>query len=187
MIREQRIMKELVDTMGEKLDEYISTFNNCDLWDYRENELIVNKTFKEILSIVSNYYLTSADDELKNAFRLVNSNKQFMLPMLSYLGDLHLKNGSDRVLNRTVIFCYALYEICKSEQKKASEILEVVYTYDLVETKETWLTKLKHKIGYFRHPYKLNVNSDGLLLVSILSGKKLEDAFEYVLTVYNLD
>lgn len=187
MLREQQIMKEIVETMGDSLDSYISTFNDCDLWYYTENELMVNKTLKELLTIISKYYLTTAEEELKNAFRFVNSDKRYMIPMLSYLGDLHLKNGSESVLNRTIIFCFALSEICKAEGKLASEILEVVYTYDLAQTKENWWTRFKHKIGYYKHPYKLNVNSDGLMLVALISGKSLEDAFEYMLLSYNLE
>ena len=187
MLREQIIMKEIVETMGDKLDSYISTFNDCDLWFYKENELLVNKTLKELLTIISKYYLTTAEEELKNAFRFVNSNKRYMIPMLSYLGDLHLKNGSESVLNRTVIFCYALYEICNAEHKTASEVLKVIYTYDLAETKENWWTRFKHKIGYYKHPYKLSVNSDGLMLVSLISGKSLNDAFEYMLLSYDLE
>ena len=187
MLREQIIMKEIVETMGDKLDSYISTFNDCDLWFYKENELLVNKTLKELLTIISKYYLTTAEEELKNAFRFVNSNKRYMIPMLSYLGDLHLKNGSESVLNRTVIFCYALYEICNAEHKTASEVLKVIYTYDLAETKENWWTRFKHKIGYYKHPYKLSVNSDGLMLVALISGKSLNDAFEYMLLSYDLE
>ena len=187
MLREQIIMKEIVETMGDKLDSYISTFNDCDLWFYKENELLVNKTLKELLTIISKHYLTTAEEELKNAFRFVNSNKRYMIPMLSYLGDLHLKNGSESVLNRTVIFCYALYEICNAEHKTASEVLKVIYTYDLAETKENWWTRFKHKIGYYKHPYKLSVNSDGLMLVALISGKSLNDAFEYMLLSYDLE
>lgn len=187
MLREQIIMKEIVETMGDKLDSYISTFNDCDLWFYKENELLVNKTLKELLTIISKYYLTTAEEELKNAFRFVNSDKRYMIPMLSYLGDLHLKNGSESILNRTVIFCYALYEICNTEHKTASEVLKVIYTYDLAETKENWWTRFKHKIGYYKHPYKLSVNSDGLMLVALISGKNLNDAFEYMLLSYNLE
>ena len=118
---------------------------------------------------------------------VVNSDKRYMIPMLSYLGDLHLKNGSESILNRTVIFCYALYEICNAEHKTASEVLKVIYTYDLAETKENWWTRFKHKIGYYKHPYKLSVNSDGLMLVALISGKNLNDAFEYMLLSYNLE
>ena len=48
MLREQRIMKEIADTLGDELNDYIASFHKCDLWGYKENELVVNKTFKEI-------------------------------------------------------------------------------------------------------------------------------------------
>lgn len=187
MIREQRIMKDIVEKLGNELDDYITTFYNCDLWYYKENELIVNKTFKEIISIVASYYLTTADEVLKNAFKLINSNNEATLSMLSYMGELHLRNGSESILNRVTLFCFALYEIFRGEKKKPTEILEIVYNYDLAEVKESWLTRFKYKIGYYKHPYKLNVNSDGLMLMSLLSGKSLDDAFEYMLLSYNIN
>lgn len=187
MIREQRMMQDMVTLLGDDLDDYISKFNNCDLWNFKENEIIVNKTFKNILNLISNYNLTTADEVLKGAYKLLEATNEDMLSIMSYMGDMCLKNGSDSLLNRAMIFCYALHEICKSEQKSATEILEIVYNYDLAETKTSWLTKLKHKIGYYKRPYKLKINSDGLMLVSILSGKNIEEAFQYILMAYNIE
>ena len=55
MIREQEMMRRMIDEMGDELNVYIKTcFDGCNFWKKKEGELIVNKTFKRILSITSN-------------------------------------------------------------------------------------------------------------------------------------
>lgn len=183
MLREQRMMYDMVKTLGEKLDVYIDNFYNCDLWYFKEGELIVNKTFKEILSIVASYNLTSVDELLKGAYRLIDSNKDAMLSILGYMGDSFLKDGSTSILNRTVVFCFALYTICRRENVKASEVLEVMYNYELFDKKETWWTKLLYRIKIYNYPFKLKVNKDGMILVSLLTGNNIPDTIDYVLNV----
>ena len=52
MIREQEMMQRMIDEMGGELNVYIKTcFDGCNFWRKKEGELIVNKTFKRILSI----------------------------------------------------------------------------------------------------------------------------------------
>jgi hypothetical protein len=187
MFREQRMMFDMVRSLGEKLDEYIDNFHNCDLWYFREGELIVNKTFKELLSIVATYNLTSVDELLKGAYRLIESNNDAMLSIIGYMGDTFLTEGSTSILNRTVVFCFALYTICQRENVKASEVLKVMYDYDLFKKKETWWTKLLYKIKIYNYPFKLEVNKDGMILVSLLTGNNVKDTIDYVLKVNGVE
>ena len=110
MLREQRIMKEIADTLGDELNDYITSFHKCDLWGYKENELVVNKTFKEIAEIIASYNLTTTKELFNQAYDLQfnNTNKEILLNIMEYMTKDYLRMGSVCLLNRIMLFCYLL-------------------------------------------------------------------------------
>ena len=180
MIREQQILKDLVDNLGEELNEFISTFYLCKFWVYKEDEVIVDKTFKRIVSIIANYNLTTADEVLGSVYKTIESNNEAMMYILGYLRDNYLQNGSENLLNRILIFCYTLFELSVYEKKKATEILIDIYNSELISKEETKWTKFKYTIGFSSRPYKCKVHLNGIGFVSLLRGLSVKDSLDYV-------
>lgn len=188
MLREQRIMKEIADTLGNELNDYISSFHKCDLWTYKENELVVNKTFKEIVEIVANYNLTTTKELLNHAYDLHfhNSNKEILLNILEFMVKDYLKMGSDCLLNRIMLFCYLLAIFSSRENKTATEFIYEICDSDLIITKNSLKAKLKYKLNRTKFPFTLVVDNEAAALISILSGKSLDDYVEYVISMSNV-
>ncbi len=181
MIREQQIMKDLVDKLGDELDEFISNFHLCNFWVYKENEVIVDKTFKKIVSIVADYNLTTANEILKSTYKTIDSNNEAMLYVLHYMCDNYLDNGSDNKLNRILVFCYSLFEFSRGENRKATDILKEVYEFDLVVTKENKWTKFKYFIGINKEPFERKFQLKGIGLIALLKGLSVQDTVEYII------
>ena len=55
MVKEQYIIKEIVETLGYNINQYIIDFNTSSLWDYTERKILVNNTFKKLISIMADY------------------------------------------------------------------------------------------------------------------------------------
>ena len=181
MIREQQLIKDLVDKLGDELDEFISNFYLCNFWVYKENEVVVDKTFKKIVSIIADYNLTTANEILESTYKTIDSDNTAMLYVLHYMCDNYLDNGSDNLLNRILVFCYSLFEFSKGEDRKATEILREVYEFDLVVTKETKWTKFKYFIGFSNEPFERKFQLKGIGLIALLKGLSVTDTVEYIL------
>ena len=185
MLREQRIMKDLVDKLGDEFDEYISHFNKCDIWEYKEGELVVNKTFKDILDIIASYNLTTANQVLKDgAYDLtfnVKGKEEALLGIFSHMSMIYLKSGSECILNRTMLFCFNLYMLSNLENKKPSELINDIYNSDVIGLKNSFMIKLKYKLNRTKYPYKIIVDSSAITLISLLNGKRVEDCVEDIL------
>ena len=179
MIREQRIIKRILDEIGDEFEEYISTFHHCDLWKIKENEIIVNKTFKRVLDIIANFNLESGDNLINGAYRLIDSNEA-MLCILEYLTEDYLKNGSQSLLNRTMVFCYSTYMICCDLGIRPKVLLDKVVNSDILRTKTSMWIKIKHFIGLRKYPYEFEGDPDSLLLVSILRGTPMHDTLKFM-------
>ena len=188
MLREQRIMKEIADTLGDELNDYISSFHKCDLWAYKENELVVNKTFKEIAEIVASYNLTTTKELFNQAYDLQfhNSNKEILLNIMEYMVKDYLKMGSECLLNRIMLFCYLLAIFSSGQNKTATEFIYEICNCELITTKNSLKAKIKYKLNKTKFPFTLVVNSEAAALISILSGKSLDDYVEYAITMTNL-
>ena len=188
MLREQRIMKEIADTLGDELNDYIASFHKCDLWGYKENELVVNKTFKEIAEIIASYNLTTTKELFNQAYDLQfnNTNKEILLNIMEYMTKDYLKMGSVCLLNRIMLFCYLLSVFSIGQNKTATELIYDVCNSDLITTKNSLKAKINYKLNRTRFPFTLVVNSEAAALIAILSGKSLDDYVEYAITMSNL-
>ena len=61
---EKAILQNKLNEIGEELNEYIRTFNGCDFWRIKEGEVLANKTFKRMLTIIADFNLTTVNDIL---------------------------------------------------------------------------------------------------------------------------
>jgi hypothetical protein len=87
-------MKRIVDEIGEEFDEYIKSFYVCDLWKIKEGELLVNKTFRRVIDIIADFNLTTTDNILINAYKLIESNEA-MMKIMEYLCEELIHNGNE--------------------------------------------------------------------------------------------
>ena len=181
MIREQQIMKDLVDNLGDELDEFISSFYLCNFWVYKENEVIVDKTFRKIVSIIAKYNLTTVNELLESTYKTIESNNEAMMYILKYMRDNYLENGSSNLLNRILVFCYTLYEFSIDTKKKATDILKDIYETDLIVKEETKWTRFKYNIGFSNKPYNRKIHLKGIGLVSLLKGISIADSVGYII------
>jgi hypothetical protein len=185
MIREQEMMRRMIDEMGDELNNYIKTcFNGCDFWKKKEGELIVNKTFKRILSIVADYNLTTVDVILENAYELID-NPNLMIRILGGFTDKYIRIGGDSLLNRTMAFCYLLFYTAELEEGvTATEILQNIIDSELMYKKESMWQKIKYSLGLVKYPYKIKCTTRGLELISLLRGNPIYETMKYIAT-YN--
>lgn len=179
MLREQELLSRIIDEIGEEFDEYINTFYVCDLWKIKEGELLVNKTFKKLIEIIADYNLTTSDEILSNTYHLIESNEA-MMRILGYLCDDFIKRGSDSLLNRAMVLCYALFMITHTDGRKATNVLYDVAHSDVMITKESLWHKIKYKIGLVERPYKIKGDPDAILIISILKGKSAIDTISII-------
>lgn len=185
MFREQQIMNNIVNELGEEFNEFIETFNGYDLWLIREGELLVNKSFKRILEVIAGYNLTTADQLLESAYDLpMLESSEKMFAVYDNLTRLFLDNGGTNVLIRSVIFCYMIYKISKIETELSPiEILKDASESVLLKKEDSLWYKFKHLLGLREQPFKVKGDIRSLSLMSILSGKSIHqtnyDVAEY--------
>lgn len=187
MLREQRIMERMADEIGDELNEYIATFNGCDFWKVKEGEIIINKTFKRVLSIISDYNLTTVEDVMNETSSLPD-NPDAMMFILSTLADKYITLGGSSLLNRAMVFCFILHYIYETENKQlsAKEILKHSAESELVYKKESVWQKIKCTLGFANLPYKIRGNTRAIGLMSILSGKSGDEMTRDLLSYYDL-
>ena len=49
MVKEQIIVKEIVETVGDNINQYILEFDSSSLWDYTERKILVNIKINQYL------------------------------------------------------------------------------------------------------------------------------------------
>lgn len=180
MLREQQIMNRIASELNDELDDYITTFNGCDFWRIKEGELIVNKTFKRIVSIIADYNLTTVDFVLDNVYELPESS-EFMMQLLARLAFQYGEKGGESILNRSMVLCYLLYYITTIEgDLKATDILKDSANSELMYKKESLWQSIKHAIGVSEYPYKVKGNSRAMGLMAIVSGKPIHETMRYI-------
>lgn len=179
MLREQVLLSRIINEMGDEFNEYIKTFYVCDLWKIKEGELIVNKTFKKLVDIIADYNLTSSEKILSNTYHLIESN-EVMMRILAYLCDDFVRHGNDSLLNRSMVFCYALFMITHTDGRKATDVLYDVVNSEVMMTKESLWQKIKHKLGITERPYLVKGDPDAILIISILKGKSIPDTISII-------
>lgn len=189
MLREQRLMKEIADKLGDELNEYIYYFHKCDLWKYKENELVVNKTFKEIAEIITSYNLTTTKELFEKTYdlRFHENDKAILLNIMEYMAKDYLQSGSDCLLNRIMLFCYLLTVFSVVNNKKPTDLIYEICDSNLITTKKSLKAKILYKLNKSKFPFMIEFDNEAIALIAILSGKKLSDTVEYVIDMSNIN
>lgn len=183
MIREQRIMQRMVDEIGDELNEYIRTFNGCDFWKIKEGEIIVNKTFKRLLSIIADFNLITINDILTDTYELVDS-PELNLQILKGFSTQYIKHGGKSIVNRTMAFCFMLWLMVDEFKVPPTEILHECIQSELMYKKESIWENFKFALGFAPFPYKLRGDNRALCLVTLLNGLPIYDTMKNI-AVYN--
>jgi hypothetical protein len=170
-------MKRIVDEIGEEFDEYIKSFYVCDLWKIKEGELLVNKTFRRVIDIIADFNLTTTDNILINAYKLIESNEA-MMKIMEYLCEEFIHNGNESLLNRAMIFCYSVFMISHSKKITATQVLIEAINSEVVFKKETIFQKFLYWIKINIRPYYIQGDTDALLLISVLNGNPAKEVIE---------
>lgn len=179
MLREQRLMMELADTLGDRFDDYIMTFDGYSLWDIKEKEFIVNRTFKDIVDVFANYNLTTTKDILANVYELGSGD---VLPLLlNFMIESYLKHGSKSLLNRIMLFCYTLHEYTSQNNIKPTELIRTIYDEELYTIKPNLLTKIKYKLNKANYPFDVFVKDYKIVLIALISGNSFNDTMSNIL------
>lgn len=179
MLRTKQIMKRIVNELGDEFNEYIEKFYICDLWKLKENELIVNKTFKRLVEIIADFNLTTSDNILEDAYKLIESNEA-MMHILSFLCDDFIRHGNQSLLNRTMVFCYAVFIISAHNNISATDVLNNVIESEVLTVKNSILYKVKYWLKLSPRPYHIKGDPDALMLISILKGSPATDTIKEV-------
>lgn len=181
MIREQQIMKRIVDEIGDEFNEYIESFYVCDLWKIKEGELLVNKTFKKVLDIMADFNLTTTGNILGSAYNLIESNEA-MLKIMDFMTNDYIHNGSQSLLNRAMVFCYTVFIMTNVKKTSATEILESVINSEILFIKKSLWNKILYTFKLRPRPYLIEGDQDALLLISLLKGNPAKDVLHSIAT-----
>lgn len=180
MLREQRLMNDILNKIGkERFDNYILSFTKSSLWTVIEHISKVDSTFEEIVEVFANYNLVRVEDILKGVYSFGDSDTTFDGIMLFMLNN-YLNNGSTSILNRAALFCYMLSIICEDNNLKPSEEIYQIANSDIVVKSNNIITKIKYKLKMTEYPFDAIVKKQALMLISIISGKSMEDSVEYI-------
>lgn len=180
MMREQRMIKDLTESLGSVLDDYIINFNSSKLWYFTERRPVVNKTFRDIVEIFANYNLTTSKDILDKVYELDDDN---LMGILAFMTDNYLTNGSESILNRAVLFCFALHVHCIGNSETPSVVLSKIVENDVVYIKANILTKIKFMIKKANRPYDVLASHQTLVLLSLMSGRSMNDTIKYIMNM----
>ena len=178
-------MKTIIDELGEEFDEYISTFYACDLWKIKENEIIVNKTFKRLVDIIAKFNLTTGEEIIGGVWKLDESN-EIMLKLLAYMSEDYMKHGSKSLLNRAMVFCYCLFMISNNLRLPPTIVLLKAATSDVIRTKTNTWVKIKHFIGVNKYPFEFEGDPNAILLISILKGTPVHETLDFMVEYNDL-
>lgn len=182
MINEQKLIKDILDKIGEdRLDKYAETFNSKSLWYCVEKEVIMNETFKEILEIFSKYNSTPSIETFSNVYEAESCNIAFLV---TYLLDEHIHKGSISIFNRATIFCYLLYLNWVRYNIKPSETLkDMVIEKNLVNKRRSFKARLLYMLRIYDTPYEIWVERKKAEFISVISGKDLNTTYDYLISL----
>lgn len=179
MLREQRLMNDIINKVGnERFDKYILSFTKNSLWTVIEHISKINSTFEDIVEVFADYNLIRSEDVLKEVYNL-GDDDEFDGVMIFMMHN-YLYNGTANILNRAAVFCYTLSMICEDNNLKPSEELYQIANNDIVVKSNNILTKIKYKLKMTEYPFDAIVKKHTLMLISIISGKSMEESIEYI-------
>ena len=106
MVKEQHIIKEMVETIGDNINQYIIDFNTSSLWDYTERKILVNNTFKKLVNIMADYNNVEEKYIMESAYEL---DENIFMDVHIYMIKDYLEKGGESLLQRLILFCINLF------------------------------------------------------------------------------
>lgn len=184
-IKEQRILRDMMEVNN--FDKFIIEFSRHSLWRRVEGELIVDETFKELLDILAQQNLETADNLLKDAKEIDDYGTGNLLGLFSFILNNYLKSGSDNLVNRVIVLCFMLHQLSNKLHMTPYDILVELLSQDLVNIKHNFWTELKYRLGFEKYPCKIMIIPEMMVMISILSGKPMSDVAEYLIDALDIE
>ena len=176
MVKEQIIVKEIVETVGDNINQYILEFDSSSLWDYTERKILVNNTFKKLVSIMAEYNNVEEKHILESAHEL---DEDIFMDVYIYMIKDYLEKGGESLLQRLILFCINLHYHCRINKELPIEALRKMYEEEVVSVKKNIFTKIKYKFNKSDKPFEVFVDKFTMSQFALLSGRKLEDEIKF--------
>ena len=176
MVKEQHIIKEMVETIGDNINQYIIDFNTSSLWDYTERKILVNNTFKKLVSIMADYNNVEEKYIMESAYEL---DENIFMDVHIYMIKDYLEKGGESLLQRLILFCINLHYHCRINKELPIEALRKMYEEEVVSVKKNIFTKIKYKFNKSDKPFEVFVDKFTMSQFALLSGRKLEDEIKF--------
>lgn len=176
MVKEQYIIKEMVETIGDNINQYIIDFNTSSLWDYTERKILVNNTFKKLVNIMADYNNVEEKHIMESAYEL---DENIFMDVHIYMIKDYLEKGGESLLQRLILFCINLHYHCRINKELPIEVLRKMYEEDVINVKKNMFTKIKYKLNKSDKPFEVYVDKFTMSQFALLSGRKLEDEIKF--------
>ena len=124
MVKEQYIIKEIVETLGYNINQYIIDFNTSSLWDYTERKILVNNTFKKLISIMADYNNVEEKYIMESVYEL---DENIFMDVHIYMIKDYLEKGGESLLQRLILFCINLHYHCRINKELPIVVLRRMY------------------------------------------------------------
>lgn len=176
MIKEQYIIKDIVESIGDTFNEYILELNCNSLWYYTERKIMVNNTFKKLINIMANHNSKEESDIINLAYEI---DEELFMDVSIYMMKEYLEKGGKSLLQRLVLFCVSLHYHCRINKELPIEVLKRMYEEDVVSVKKNLKTKFLYKINKSDRPYEIYVDKFTITQFALLSGNTFEDQIKF--------
>lgn len=176
MSKEQYIIREIVENIGDDINQYILEFDTSSLWDYTERKILVNNIFKKLVNIMAEYNNVEERYIMESAYEL---DEDIFMDVSIYLIKEYLEKGGISLLQRLILFCINLHYHCRINKELPIEVLRKMYEEEVISVKKNIFTKMKYKLNKSEEPFEVYVNEFIMSQFALLSGRKLEDEIKF--------
>ena len=176
MVKEQCIIKEIVESIGDPINQYILEFDASSLWDYTERKILVNNTFKKLVNIMAEFNNVEEKYIMESASEL---DEEIFMDVYIYMIKDYLEKGGESLLQRLILFCINLHYHCRINKELPIETLRRMYEEEVVSVKKNIFTKIKYKFNKSDKPFEVFVDKFTMSQFALLSGRKLEDEIKF--------
>lgn len=176
MNKEQYIVKEIVESIGDIINQYIIEFDCNSLWNYTERKILVNNTFKKLVNIMAEYNNVEEKYIMESAYEI--DEKIFMDVSVYMIGD-YLEKGGESLLQRLILFCINLHYHCKINKELPIDMLRRMYEDEVISIKMSLKTKILYKLNKTERPFDVYIDKFIMSQFALLSGRSLENEIKY--------
>ena len=176
MKRALSIIETIVNEYPDEISRIIRDYETKTFVDFIDGEIVVDKDFMKIFSVISYTHFDNPSNYLINKDDCVDIVKpaiEFLpISISNYIADI--ENGDSNMLRKTCTFIFALRQFCQFEHRKPVEVLN--YVHDNPAEKERNIkTRLKAFFKLQKHDYDLKTSNFNVGIISVLSNKRIQD------------